>query len=804
MPRNENEHGSLTASSGYAVWQLAKALETSESHVDAATRERARAKAGNWVKVLEGIFSGNIAVGSRQPLASVPAWATLEVITGGFATGKLLAGGEPLPHEIELAKRILPAEKDFDRAALNAYFLSESGFAELTVLLRSGCYDIQAPEEGALLVAAWLVETGHATQAHDLLDAIAPHFPQLRFFPRTTDSVVRSGTHVFLESVGEVKERLQRIEPNPRIMTERESIHIWTPLYDRLVDIFLETVKGELPTIVPDAGGRWVSPETQRFHIKGGWPCHFFSPDWKQRAESLLNEIDHARKTHHRCRRSYQKNDSFVRLYDHLRTCSDNPARLTGRDVGMIRLILARHIIKRGSPDSEKRRDIRAAQKAQTAGALHHEIAGVVLKRLATQPAAVGLDDFEIMVRPIDDSETSEKTVREGTKVPVSIVHKVARALCDTADVLVSKGIITSGETLARVIPQFTSGVRSQAFDDPLLRPLYAAIYRAFRRRRSLLLLNLESQVQIEELPWVAKMEFFRRKSVTERHVAWQTLKEMAITTLRAFPHAIVPNKLLQEFRALSKGAELNLPLVEELAADIFMGDFSPKFTEAAKQAVTLLNGSLYTRYFDIDCDAVQSLVDNKTDEHRWAWFGKSKPEHTFATLCISRVKVDETKPWDVARNGMVIEQSQVLTTHNLAVLFQTFDLTKDLSADLSRMAMRCFQWICRRQQVKSHKWHAKLIMLKNTAYAWRQMIFYLSQLSPADVGAFLDCARQHLSEQPEEFANRFGPALNGLVLTFGNKPLDDSSATARRFLGWTQTKHWLLAADAPTVETKQ
>lgn len=37
--------------------------------------------------------NGVINVGSRRPV-NVPEWVTLEVVTGGFATGKYLAGGE--------------------------------------------------------------------------------------------------------------------------------------------------------------------------------------------------------------------------------------------------------------------------------------------------------------------------------------------------------------------------------------------------------------------------------------------------------------------------------------------------------------------------------------------------------------------------------------------------------------------------------------------------------------------------------------------------------------------------------------
>jgi hypothetical protein len=101
---------------------------------------------------------------------------------------------------------------------------------------------------------------------------------------------------------------------------------------------------------------------------------------------------------------------------------------------------------------------------------------------------------------------------------------------------------------------------------------------RAFRRCRSLLLLNLEKQVQLEELPWVAAVEPLRTSSLKEEERSRRAMEEVAALTLTSFPHAIIPNKLLQEVNALAKGAKLELPLVEGVAADIFMGRFSGNF----------------------------------------------------------------------------------------------------------------------------------------------------------------------------------------------------------------------------------
>ena len=132
----------------------------------------------------------------------------------------------------------------------------------------------------------------------------------------------------------------------------------------------------------------------------------------------------------------------------------------------------------------------------------------------------------------------------------------------------------------------------------------------------------------------------------------------------------------------------------------------------------------------------------------------------------------------------------------SLALLFGAVGLGEELRSDLRDMAERCFRWICRRQQAKSDKWHAKLIMLKQTAYAWRQMIFYLSRLPHEAAGSFIPWAEAHLHEQSDDFRARFTPALRGLASVHAGGTLDDA-ADARRFLGWTQKRHWLLGDES-------
>ena len=290
----------------------------------------------------------------------------------------------------------------------------------------------------------------------------------------------------------------------------------------------------------------------------------------------------------------------------------------------------------------------------------------------------------------------------------------------------------------------------------------------------------------------------FRSENLSDNELARQALEEITLLTVRSFPHVIVPNKLLQELRALAKGANLYLPLVEEVAADIFMGQFTQTFRESAKVAAQVVERTLYANYYAIDYNEIRQLPATKpkaTNER--VWFRQHSTNDDFAQLCASRAGV-ELGTWDAATNGMIIEQQQILTTQNLAALFSTLNLTESLHDELGEMARECFRWICRRHQMKIDLYHAWLILLKNSAYAWRQMIFYLSLLSETEQRDFIAWAEQHLQEQNEEFHIRFRPALNGLALTVSGGSIDRESVlnpTVRRFLGWSKSRHWLVPA---------
>jgi len=779
--RNNNppaEPATSPVNPGYAAFQIAKALTTSEVHEDASTRERAREKIAKWEKVLQNIFAGSVDYGSRIPVAEVPAWATLEVVTGGFATGRLLASGPLEEHEKSLLEKLPGNFSQEPRRALNAYFLTDDGLADLSRKLQTGCYDVSVPEEAALLVVAWLVENGYSEDARELLSELSPQLATLRFYPAPLEQPRRFGSRVHLQDVGSTINDLQKIRPNQQILAQKEAVEVWAPWYDRMISLFLETVSDD-------------------------WPCRQYPSGWATRALGLLDEYAELRQAHTRCGKPDRAKGHFAQLRKYLDQCARDPESLSGRDVGRIRLMLARYLEKRGEPGSSTCSKVRQSQFDHVKGPTFREIAHAVLPRFENYSRTDGLDEVDHLKQPITKDEAAQSGVPVATAIPKTIQRKIERCLNDTVEVLVARHLITSGETLARVLPQMISGLQAAAISDSALGQLYGAIYRAFRRRRSLLLLNLEKQVQIEELPWIKAIEKFRTDDPSNRELSQQALEEVSVLALTSFPHVILPNKLLRELRALVKAAELEIPLVEEVAADIFMGRFSDRFLEAAKIAAGLMEGTLYANYYGIDYSVVRRIPQKKKDLDSislWPWRRRSPDDNRdlFAGFCAARAEVS-LDTWDVATRGMIIEQQQIVTTQNLAALFLGLRLTDALRDQLDEMARQCFVWICKRQQMKAEKWHARLIMLKNTAYAWRQMIFFVALVPNEKLSDFIGWAVDHLEQQPEAFRNRFRPALQGLEsVAEGRKigPVDELYPNGRQFLGWCKGKHWLLEGE--------
>ncbi|MEV6113493.1 hypothetical protein AB0L59_13505 [Streptomyces sp. NPDC052109] len=758
------------ANPAFAIDQLAAALRAAVAHPDPETRRRGEERRRRWQAVLTGMASGLLTIGSRTPVAGLPAWVTPEVVRGGFATGAPSAAGPLLDHEIAAARRAGVPE---ERRALFGHFLSEEGLAQLYGLLDSGRYEVTVPEEAALLTVAWLVRAGEPDAALDLVEELAPFADRLRFSPRPSDRPAPRPDAVHRSTVADASAALGRRRPSTAVETQREALAVWHPFGDRLLQHWLEVTDDEGCVRVP-------SPAD--------------APVWHARSTELLRRYRDLARRHTHCTKHRRPKENLGILRGALEeTVAGRP--LEPRRLGLLRHAVDSMLRRRGRPGSEEHSKLRREQAAQAALPSHHALARVVLGRLSGLPRDGGVSDVAPVIAPVSAEEARESGVPAGADIPPAVRRPVEAALSAPVGTLVERGVVPSAEVLAELVPQLVAATTAAAHGDPALRSLAAANYRAFRNRRSLLLFNLQRQVRVEELPWVLAVTAQRADAGADE-VASAALRELGGLAVRAFPDTILPNPLIRELSVLARQAELGAPFVEELAADIFMGTFTPKFLAAARVAAELLAGSLYERYYAVDYQAVRNLAVVEAGEAALR-SGGVRTSPGFAALCAQRAAelapgTRSSGSW-VAGNGTVIEQAQILTTHNLATLVHRVGIEPGVGWD--ELALRCFDSVCLLTGRVHHN-PRPLGTIKDVAYAWRQMVFHLSLCDATEQRRVLDRLTEEAARRPWHVAARLDPALTGLHQAVAGTPAD--AGTGRRLLGWSTGGHWFRADPAP------
>ena len=402
----------------------------------------------------------------------------------------------------------------------------------------------------------------------------------------------------------------------------RETLEIWNPFADELLEHWLQTV----------VDGRVAA---------------YYPEGWRDRGRALLERYYDLALTYPRATKHRRPKENLAILRIALTVAVHGPLRRRRR--GLLQHAVDSMLAKRGTPGSPEHAALRAVQARVLDQPTHHALAR--RRRPAdggARASTAASTRTETLLAPADD----------GTPIPTSIRAVVERALAATPETLIERGIVPSAEVLAELVPPIAAATVAHAYRDERLAALMAANYEAFRRRRSLLLLNLEHQVTVDELPWVHAVAPWRGGNEGARE-AFVRLGELA---LDAFPATPLPNPLIAELDTLAREAGLDLPFTEELAADIFMGRFSPKFARAAKLAGELLAGTRVRR----------ALRARRRHPRRRLRRALHRPRR-------------HARRGGVRANRLIIEQAQILTTHNLATL-----ISAGVQVDAERAATRC------------------------------------------------------------------------------------------------------------------
>lgn len=740
---------------GYALGQLSKAFLTATTHEDPDVRRRADRRAQRWAQAMERTADGRVDVGSRVPVRGLPNWVTLEVLRGGFATGSALAEVPLQADEIALARRlgIPPA-----RRLIFGYFLTDAGLEELYGLLDSGAYRVEIPEDAALLTIAWLVRAGDRAGALDLLDGVSPFAGKFRLAPKAAHAPTSPPDHVFRITAGEAADALRSRKPNPRVEAQREALAVWNPFSDRVLSLWLEQYRDGQLSLECDAA-------------------------WCASASALVDEYDRLATAHTLCAKHRKPKENLAILLRALRAVSAGED-LPTRELGLVRCAIEAQVAKRGRPESEEHAYLRAHQRVVAAAPAHSQLAAVAAERVSSLDSVEGIEQPEAFFGDVTPEEEAQFGVAQGSAMPRIVPRLLTRAHSAPIEDLLEEGVVPSAEVLAALVPRISASVVASSFADPSLARLAAANYRAFRRRRSLLLLNLEKQIQITELPWIRAVAGHSHATTDE---AMAVARRVGALALDNFPSTITPNPLVQELQHLLSAAGHDIPLVEELAADIFMGHFSDKFRRAAHVAARVIGGTLYARYYGIDAEQISTLAKpvKPQTSSGWTWrrARPTEPGLSFGDLCWSRAGRAPDGGWSVAANGTIIEQSQILTTHNLAALVSIGVQPTRAWIELARDAVDrtgALLGLASRQR-------RPLATVKDAAYAWRQAVFFLSVADPAEAQSLLR-DESLTASGPLVMSELIGDLRQAAV----GQPVDRGNAP---FLGWTVGRHWILDA---------
>lgn len=711
---------------GYGWGQLRRALTTAGDSPDPAVQARAEKRANSWVRVLAGLATGQIRVGSRMPVKDFPIWLTPEIVRGGFATGAAAAGGALQDDEVALAHRVdIPA----DRARIFAWFLSDDGLAQLHHWLDSGRYRVQLPEHAALLTIAQLLRSDQPDTADDLLRTIEPWAGRIRFWPFEATEPEAPGVHV--ATLPKVAQRLAAKRPQRQVEAEREALTIWAPFTDRVV-------------------AHWWQTRTDVDAWTAGVDSSF-PPGWQDGARALLAEYSRLAAEHQLTTKHADPKGNLQLMLTGLRRRLAEP-NLPAQ--GKVRHAVSCIVAKRGAAGSPELLALRQGQATRAAQPSHallaHQVAGT-LNTLGVTGAAP--DPLAL----VDDSEllpSIRRVLRQATQAPLAE--------------LLAAGIVRSAESLAELAPQLTAETVATRYADPVAGTLAKRTYRSFANRRGVLLLHHESQVGIESIPWFTALE--RTAATDAPNLAHAQAADLATLALRHFAGTVPPNSLIRELARLYTLASEDVPLTYELAADIFMGTFSEVFQRAAQEAAQVVGGTLYARYYNIDYPAIQAFGTSSEP----GWFG-GPPRTTvpqFDALVQVRSGWRSGLGYSPASNGTAIEQAQILTTHNLAVLVKQ-------GATIDPPALAQSAWAATLAHLSKAANGHRLRHRKNAAFAWRQTLFFLSQASPAEVAGFLDRNRTLGGLHPE-VTTRAAELLEGLAEVADGRPL-----SSEPFLGW-------------------
>ncbi|GAB3690207.1 hypothetical protein [Nocardiopsis oceani] len=663
------------------------------------------------------------------------------------------------PHERSLQQRYgLPNS----RSALYAHHLSRDGFAHLTALLESRDYHLVNPEEASLLAVAWLVRAGHVPAALRLMAALEPQVSELPLTPlpgasasgrptRHRDGIAEVAAQLRADAARPQRPRNTKAartgNPGPRALAQHEALTVWNPFTDRVLTHWLATLgpDGRVDAHRPDG--------------------------WTEQATALLAEYGELAEQHPHCTKHRKPKENLAVLLAALRDAVPSN-RLTARRRGLLCNAVTAMLRKRGTPGSAQHAALRSAQATQDA------LTARPVPEAAPAPAS-RFPSNEILAKALVHALPGVRIALSGT---------------GTDDPALAHLLTEHQRTCIPHYPaHFWDHRHPRPRPDPsrFPAPPWAQGSRPQRPDR--------------HEPWLQALRAHLSHPGQEHEAHRALLVEVHGLYAEAFPASPLASNLAGGLNRVSATTGSLPPFLPQVATHTFFPEFSPRFAKAARLAADQLADTVYSRYYGIDTALVRALPEERregpeyvrvthntwrlTNDHAY------REPTAFARLCRTRTGMEpgstrEALRWgrrraDVA-DSMMIEQAQVLTTHNLATLVDLGWVPESGWADLALRA----HTVTSGALLDLHHGVAVERRLRRAATSWRQSLFYLSHCTDTEQRQSLARMVADAAALPAHTRPRMEALLAGLAEAVEGTRAADST----QFLGWSWEPHWLLS----------
>jgi len=634
-----------------------------------------------WEKTVLGAITRSLIHGSRQPNPKLPAWVALKVSWGGFTSGEAVSGGEILPHEQEFASKYDGEKKNISvREQANLYCLSPSGQDELLQMLHSRLFEVNSTDELLIMCVAFLSAQDHINEAQQIINAITPLISQIRFFPKPSAFELEVSSFTERQTVKELLEYLDHYPQRPRVVELIKAIDQKLPLKDQLYSLICKTCNSDG---YPYSKALVNSPDFQE------WQKNF--SEIREKVKEIFPNGLTGKYTR-----------SFLELFcpaeKYFSACGD---QITGLEVVRARNLILERSKKFNTPLAT-RSDVLIKEQAAHIQ-IHKDLTDflLVLKhRLKKLNPSIGIlaEQEKSLTQPITEAEAELYQVKPGIRLPVRYHEAIQNTRRGSWKELAELGIISSAEMLADIVEPVIAGVDVPFIHDRYLQTLWFAYKGAFHHRRSLILFNMESQVQFEEIPGALVLKNFVEVN-SEKH---DTPLVVIVNFYRhSFAHTQLPNKLIERLKELLPG-----PWIKEIAADIFCHQFSLAWLQQAHLMASSRVGDVYYCYYGFTRESLLAI----------------QSEREFYNLCCSRADQAKLNPDQrhhiLSCCGMIIEQGFILTGFNLNLIFDP-SIHSWSQDELFHACSVCLKAISKNISGD----------VRSAAYSLRQMLFFASQL---------------------------------------------------------------------------